>query len=186
MILSRSRRLFAVLAATLLTAAGLLISPAPALAAITTYVSVKKPDWATSVKVLDMREYSKDNYGRAQLWALRKTGEVRNQRWTITRVGSDEYGQGIYTLRNSLSQKCLDQPGGGGNGTPVVQMTCDKNSISQQWVFEDIFGDGTAWQPLSNNSSGLCLDVTDVSYTDGALLQVWHCVGDWNQRWNIS
>jgi ricin-type beta-trefoil lectin protein len=38
---------------------------------------------------------------------------------------------------------------------------------------------------LKNKVTGGCLDVTGVSYTDYATLQVWQCSGNWNQRWNI-
>jgi hypothetical protein len=89
-------------------------------------------------------------------------------------------------LKNKNSGKCLDMATDGtiGNGTRVQQWTCS-GATNQRWVARSVVA-GNNWVKLVNQRSNLCLDVTNVSYTDGALLQVWSCSGNWNQRWNIS
>lgn len=165
--------------------------PVPADAAALGYVSVMPPDgpsiyWPT---VLDMKEYSTQDGGLSQLWDMRTDGELRNQRWDITRVGV-LLGFSYYELRNQLSGKCLDMATDVPmeNGVRVQQWDC-QGSPNQRWLAVPV-QPGEDWVQLVNLKSAtgpdrLCLDVTDRKYASGAPLQVWTCNGNWNQRWNM-
>ncbi len=166
-------------------------SPAPANGVTTRYISVMPPDGSPSndLKVLDIKEYSTVNGGLAQLWRLRTTGEVRNQRWTIVRVGTLT-GHVYYELRNQLSGKCLDMAADvpTENGVRVQQWDCNSGA-NQRWLAVPSHGTDN-WVQLVNmtrptGADRLCLDATASSYADGTLLQVSTCDESWNQRWNI-
>ena len=155
---------------------------APAHAAYTTYVSVQTPSGSSGPKVLDIKDYSLADRGQAQLWALRASGEVRNQRWTISQVGTLN-GHAVLRLQNALSGRCLDksQDVPDTDGNAVYQYGCSGTS-NQQW--ERLGSSG--WVQLRNVSDGRCLDVNGPSFTDGAILHVWHCYSNWSQRWNTD
>jgi hypothetical protein len=63
------------------------------------------------------------------------------------------------------------------NGTGVQLSAC-RGSAGQQWRF-------TTGRDLVNPHADKCLDVKDFTLTDGALLQVWTCVGGPNQKWSV-
>lgn len=72
-----------------------------------------------------------------------------------------------------------------GNGVRVQQWQCN-GTPNQHWAAVPVeSGSRGKWVELVNLQSGRCLDVTNVNYADGALLQVWDCSGGWNQRFNI-
>lgn len=161
-----------------------LVGPAPAEAAITTYISVLTPSGSTGKKVLDIRDWSTADRGQAQLWSLRTSGDVANQRWTITKTATAG-GIGVYEIKNVKSGKCLDksQDTANANGNNVYQVGCSGTS-NQRWAWIEVAG-GSKWGWLQSQDGGRCLDVRGVSYTDGTPLQVWDCTNNWNQRWNI-
>jgi len=169
-------------AATLLTTIG----AAPAQAASYTYISVLTPSGYSGTKVLDITDYSTADRGRAQLWALRTTGEIRNQRWSIEQVGTLN-GHGVYRLVNQLSSKCLDksQDTADANGNAVYQYSCSGTS-NQQWEFIPGTDSYSRWGQLKNVSDGRCLDINGPSFSDGAVLHIWSCYATWSQRWNID
>nr|WP_221377306.1 RICIN domain-containing protein [Actinoplanes polyasparticus] len=180
----RQRRLLAFIASLLVTAAALMVAPAPARAAITTWISVPTPSGMIGPKVIDVAGWSMDNRAKVQLKSLSTTGNVRNQRWVIT---EEVPGANIWSFRNVLSGKCLDKSrdAPNGNGNVVYQYTCNTGSANQLWKWLSVVP-GNKWGMLQSLSGGRCLDVRGKSFTDGAPLQVWDCVGDWNQRFNIS
>lgn len=178
----RTRKALAVAAASLVGLASMFVGTGPATAATswTTYVSVLKPAGATDTKVLEfnglfngapamIRHYYGNNF----------------QFFTMTRTGATSDSAGIYELKNKVTGGCLDMATDGpvGNGTRVQQWDCS-GANNQRWVARPVVS-GNNWVKLVNLQSGLCLDVTNVSYTDYAALQVWQCSGNWNQRWNI-
>ena len=50
---------------------------------------------------------------------------------------------------------------------------------NQQWTVNT---NGT----ITGVQSGLCLDVTGGSTTDGAKIELWSCSGQSNQQWTLS
>ena len=149
----------------------------------TTWISVKKPQLSPrETKVMDVVNGSGANGARVQLW---DQSGVSQQDWIVFNPGTNP--DGPFEIINDRSRKCLDMAIDGpiGNGTRVQQWECSKAS-NQQWRagrFSDSF---SAWVELRNmRDPSLCLDVTNVNYANGALLQVWKCSGAWNQRWNI-
>jgi hypothetical protein len=133
------------------------------------------PGFANVWKVLDIRQGSLAPNGVANLWAMRETGNIRNQQWRVEPLGND-----VYRLTNALSGLCLT--GNLGSGSAVVQYDCDRRMASQKWGY---VGEPRGWGMLQNQLTGLCLDVTGASFNDGVPLQSWDCNGQWNQRWNI-
>ncbi|WP_214109203.1 RICIN domain-containing protein [Acrocarpospora catenulata] len=189
----RIRKVFRAAAAGLVMLATVFTVQTPASAANGIYISVYPPSGGTPASVpmvLDMRDLSMNNGGRAQLWQKRTTGEYRNQRWLVTAKGSLQ-GYTYYQIKNELSQLCLDMATDvpHGSGVRVQQWECS-SGWNQRWLAMPV-ETGNNWVQLINLAvTGLgpdrvCLDVTDVNYSNGALLQVWRCSGNWNQRWNI-
>ena len=184
------RPLTAVVTAALSVIA-LLVTPVAAQAANPIYVSVLKPSTSSPVKVLDMTGWSTDDLTQAQLYALRTTGDVTNQRWFVELLYKDS-GLGVYHLRNAhATTKCLDRrlDGSLDNGDVVQQYTCNSSGKNQQWRAhpkkENTGDPNLNWVRLENMADGRCLDVSNANYADGAALQVWDCGWAWNQRWNI-
>ncbi|GIH27925.1 hypothetical protein Aph01nite_62350 [Acrocarpospora phusangensis] len=189
----RSRRFFRAAVAGLVMLATGFIAQTPANAASAIYISVYPPSGGTPASVpmvLDMREWSMVDGGRAQLWQKLTTGDFRNQRWWVTAKGQLQ-GYTYYEIKNQLSEKCLDMATDvpAGNGVRVQQWNCH-GGWNQRWLAMPV-ETGNKWVQLINLSGpGLgpdrvCLDVTGVSYSNGAPLQVWRCSRNWNQRWNI-
>jgi hypothetical protein len=109
-----------------------------------------------------------------------------------------------------IGGKCVDVRGGGSaDGTPLELWPCTGND-NQNWVlasdgtihalFKCMTVAGTAvqlatctgsatqqWQlangALVNPATGMCLDVTGGSSTDGTLLEIYGCTGNVNQKW---
>jgi len=178
----RQRGLLAFFATLLAAAAAVLVAPTAAQAAsITTYISVLTPSGMIGPKVIDIAGWSMEDRGKAQIKSLSTTGNVRNQRWVITQEAGS-----IYSFRNVLSGKCLDKSldAPDANGNLVYQYTCNTSNPNQLWLFMSVVP-GSKWGMLRSYSGGRCLDVRGKSFTNGAQLQVWDCVGDWNQRFNI-
>jgi alpha-galactosidase len=71
--------------------------------------------------------------------------------------------------------KCLDAPLGAVRGNAVTLFDCN-GGANQQWAFN---ADGS----IRGVDSGLCLDVTGNSTSNGTLVEVWTCTGAANQRW---
>jgi glucosylceramidase len=94
-----------------------------------------------------------------------------NQKWRIEPVSA-----GLYKLKAMHSGRLLTVGWGWANaantrdGAPMVQW--DDNTGSEQTFY--IQASGTGYQ-LKNLNSGKCLDVSNVSTADGALLQQWTC-----------
>jgi Ricin-type beta-trefoil lectin domain-like len=181
--MSVKQKIAAVGAVAATATAILVAATTPAHALSYTYVSVLDPPGQTATKVIDIRGYSTQDRGVATLYGLRTSGNVANQRWSIEYLYTLPNGHRVYQLRNQLSGKCLDKsedvPDADGNA--VYQYTCSGTS-NQYW--EQMGSSG--WVQLKNVSDGRCLDITGPSFTDGAVLHVWHCYSTWSQYWNID
>ncbi|WP_182905022.1 RICIN domain-containing protein [Microbispora sp. H13382] len=181
----RTRKSSAIAAASLVALASVFVAPAPAQAAITTYISVLKKPGETQTMVLSLDYYTSSALDGtlAVIWPKVSLPDVAY--WTITRTSTTSDGAGVYELKNAHSLMCLDMATDGpvGNGTRVQQWTC-RGTANQRWIARPVVS-GNNWVKLVNQQSGLCLDVTDLNYAQNTRLQVWSCAGNWNQRWNI-
>jgi glucosylceramidase len=74
--------------------------------------------------------------------------------------------------------RCLTVVGDQAADGTGVQLSACRGSAGQQWRF-------TTGRDLVNPHADKCLDVKDFTLTDGALLQVWTCVGGPNQKWSV-
>lgn len=161
------------------------ITPASADAVRRPYVSVLQPSGSVGPMVLDVQGGSMAERAPVQLWL--KNGNSQ-QAWWVDQVGTYR-GLPYYVLQNDKSGLCLDLRGDvpAANGGTVWQWTCN-GGPNQNWVAVPVETSGSSakWVELVNMAGQRCLDVKDVSYTNGALLQVWDCGGAWNQRFNIS
>lgn len=167
--------------AAMLTAVG----PAPAHAdAYNIRISVLTPPGATGIGVLDVAHYSEADRGRVHLWSYRTTGEVRNQRWNVTKLYTVN-GHDVFRIVNVKSGKCLDKSEDvpNANGNAVYQYTC-RSTANQEWEFIPGPDSQWRWGQLKNRAAGRCLDIQGPSFTEGATIHVWDCYSTWSQRWN--
>lgn len=81
-------------------------------------------------------------------------------------------------LKNANSGKCLGTYGGGGNnGTPAIQWSCNANN-DQSWMLVDV---GTGYE--IENQNAMCLEAPGWTTAPGAQLGQWSCNGGANQVW---
>lgn len=124
----------------------------------------------------------------SQEWAL-------TARATITdhRTGGCGCTFTVYTVRNHNGGNCAQVPAGPvGDGTPVVQDTCDPDNTRQWWRLDQVgtqisAGGGhqiavPVWS-MQNYGVGMCLDVDNGSTADELPMQIWDCVDIDNQKW---
>ncbi|WP_204055913.1 RICIN domain-containing protein [Microbispora corallina] len=132
--------------------------------------------------MIDIKDGSQANGARAQLWL--RNGNLQ-QAWAVLWDGT-YYGYDYFHLINKNSFKCLDMAADGaiGDGTRVQQWDCN-GGANQHWIAKPVVN-GNKWVTLrSLQNPNLCLDLSNFNYSNGALLWVWTCTDDWNQRWNI-
>lgn len=83
--------------------------------------------------------------------------------------------------------KCLDvKDVSYDNGAPLQIYDCLPSQFNQQFYFFYVPGSGTPGRyQIVARHSGKCLDVRDVSYAPGAVVQQWDCLGygQTNQLW---
>lgn len=95
---------------------------------------------------------------------------------------SDRLEDGIYQVKNRLSDKCLvpfeesEEP-----GARIVQTTCSDNA-SQRWRITYL---GSEVFVISHIPSGKVFDINALSVQPGGLNIIWGDNGGDNQRWNI-
>ena len=87
-----------------------------------------------------------------------------------------------FSLMPQHSLKCVDVPSGAKtNGAAALQVAC-KAADTQLW--EQVpNSNGFA---LRNKATGLCLDVSGISFSSGATIYTWSCLGTANQTFNWS
>ena len=89
-----------------------------------------------------------------------------------------------YQFVNYNSGKCLDVTGRStANGAVIQQWTCLSGSTAanQGWFFIPAARSG--YYTVVNVNSNKCLDVTDRSTANGAIIQQYTCNGGTNQEW---
>jgi hypothetical protein len=97
-----------------------------------------------------------------------------------------------YRFKFRHSDKCLSTSAGGtANGTALIQWDCSPSpNPADGQVFSVVPVNpvgGNYFQIRPDSAHGKCVDVSGVSYSDGAPLQLWDCLGEGqtNQIWNI-
>lgn len=90
-----------------------------------------------------------------------------NQQWTLNASGE---------LVNSLSLLCLNDAGGGGKGTALVQSSCDGSS-GEVWSYNS-----SGQYVLSSN--GLCVNDPGNITTNNNQLIVWTCGNFTDEQWS--
>ncbi|SCF35321.1 Ricin-type beta-trefoil lectin domain-containing protein [Micromonospora viridifaciens] len=100
------------------------------------------------------------------------------QQWVATPVAD-----GVFTLVNAGSGKCLDVFGqSADDGAPVQQWSCN-GQANQQWRFAPT---GAGPVLLVAVHSGKCAQVTGASTEPGAQLQQAPCTGAAEQQWALG
>lgn len=94
-----------------------------------------------------------------------------------------------YRLVSRNSNKCLSLSANNGtNGTPIIQWDCSPapSPGDGQVITLVPMDEAGQYFEIKINSSGKCVDVTGVSYENGARLQEWDCLGagQANQLWD--
>jgi glucosylceramidase len=135
---------------------------------------------ANSSECIDATGNSTANGTALQQWSC--TAGNTAQQWQFQPTDS-----GFYKIvaRNATTQawNITGGPSATGNGTKV-QLWAYGGGTNEQWQAV-AHSDGTySFEP--RNNTGNCLDVTDVSTADGALLQQWACSGGAAQSFRLT
>jgi len=86
-----------------------------------------------------------------------------------------------FSIVNRNSADCVDARGGGtANGTAIQQYQCN-NTFAQQYLF--VAQPNGAYAIINRKNGNQVLDVTGVSYGDGAKVELWQWNGGANQQW---
>jgi hypothetical protein len=136
-------------------------------------------------KCLDVQNAYVTNGARLQQWDCGPAGQV-NQTFNFVEVGS---GASTYHVTAANSVKCLDigGPNPAANGAPLQQWDCNTQWAQPNQVLQlQPAGIGDYYY-IKPTNSGKCLDVADISYANGALIQQWDCAsGQSNQLWLLE
>lgn len=122
-------------------------------------------------------------------WRVRAVFPGSQGRYAESESGYHEFQiKSGYRLVAKHSGKCASLSANeSANGTGILQWDCSPSpSPGDGQVFTLVpFGNGDF--QLKINSTGKCVDVTNVSYADGAWLQQWDCLGagQTNQLWKV-
>jgi len=114
-------------------------------------------------KVLDLREASRSNGGRVQIW--QHVGS-ENQKWTY-----DPASGCIRSVSSGLALDMDSYPNNGGH----IQQWQHHGGPNQQW---DLVGD-----QIKSRQGNIVLDIPNQAYNDGQHVQGYTNVGSPNQRW---
>ncbi|GAA1033351.1 ricin-type beta-trefoil lectin domain protein [Virgisporangium ochraceum] len=115
---------------------------------------------AASGRCLDIPNSATANGTQPIIWDC---SGAANQRFTLN-------GQTLQVLG-----KCLDAPLNAAAGAKAQLWDCN-GGTNQQWTQN---ANGT----ISNNQSGLCLDVNNAATANGTTVILWTCTAAANQRW---
>jgi glucosylceramidase len=135
---------------------------------------------ANSAKCLDATGGSTANGTALQQWTC--TAGNTNQQWQFQPTDSGFYK---VVARNATTQAWNVTGGSGATGNGVkIQLWAYGGGTNEQWQAV-AQSDGT-YRFSPRNNTGNCLDVTDVSTADGALLQQWACSGGTAQSFRLT
>jgi hypothetical protein len=134
-------------------------------------------------KCLDVAGVSPATGAPVQQWECLGPNQ-HNQQWSLRAIGD-----GYVQIVARHSGKCLDVTGVSlANGTPVQQWDClGAGQTNQHWLLRTVTGAGSFRQIVARHS-GKCLDVSGVSFGNGARIQQWQCIGatQRNQLWLLA
>jgi hypothetical protein len=99
-----------------------------------------------------------------------------------TNASTDQISQTSYfTIVNAANGKCVDARGAGTtNGTAIQQYTCNGTNAQD---FQLQYVDGPYVKIVNRGNPAEGLDVTNVSTSDNAAIQLWSYSGGKNQQW---
>lgn len=138
---------------------------------------------AHSNKCLDVANVSAENAARIQQWDCAPSAQT-NQLWRVTLQSN-----GTYMIASLHSGRCLDvttissisgQPiANTENGAVLQQWECNPHSPQANQTFvAEFVGQGS--YRLHSSISQKCVDVANISQSNGAPIHQWDCAG-WNQ-----
>ncbi|ABD82279.1 RICIN domain-containing protein [Saccharophagus degradans] len=113
-----------------------------------------------------------------------------NQRWFLKTTPNAPVQldppsiSGIYELKNTATNRCLDIAGGSPDTEANAQTWSCNGSSAQRFKIVDLGGYRLLLRPLSNTN--VCIDVSDVSQANGANVHQWTCNGGNNQTWKVD
>ena len=155
----RARLLAPLVAAVLMTAAGVLATAQAAGAA-----DPVGPITGLAGKCADVAAAATANGTAVQLYTCNGTGA---QQWTMAADGS------VRALG-----KCLDVSAASTADGAKVQLWDCNGTGAQRWTY-------SAGRDLVNPNANKCQDVTGNTSADGTRLQIWTCTGSANQKWTV-
>jgi hypothetical protein len=108
------------------------------------------------------------------------SGSADYQKFNIVSTGNGNYK---LTMK-SASNKCVDNPQGGLDGTRLQMWDCT-GATNQQWQITPDAQSGV--YIIKNASNGRCIDVPAGSTSSGTQMQIYSCTsGNNNQRFYIK
>ncbi|MFC5032886.1 glucan endo-1,6-beta-glucosidase [Streptomyces sp. So13.3] len=132
-----------------------------------------------SGKCVDDADGSTGNGAAVQQWAC-QPGNA-NQQWQFQTTDSGYYK--VIGRKSATAAWDVSGGPGAGNGSKI-QLWAYGAGNNQQWKAVAGSNGTYTFTPRSNNSE--CLDVTDVSTSDGARLQQWTCTGGPAQNFTLT
>jgi glucosylceramidase len=135
---------------------------------------------ANSHKCIDAANGGTGNGTVVQQWTCQAGNS--NQQWQFQPTDSGFYKVVTRNAAN-LAWDVTGGPSATGNGTKI-QLWAYSSNTNQQWKPVQ-HPDGT-WTFNPRNNTAQCLDVTDVSTSDGARLQQWTCTGGPAQAFTLN
>jgi hypothetical protein len=109
-----------------------------------------------------------------------------NQEWQFVPVASQAPTAGeVFKLVSAVSGSTIDVSGQStANGAQIVEES-NSGGLSQEWTVQSA---GNGYYNLINNNSGLALDDTNGSTSDGTVMQQYQIVGtgNSNQQWMFT
>lgn len=114
-----------------------------------------------------------DEYAGDALWT--RSPDLGYQNFTFTLIGRTPNGNGVYTIKGSTFNRCIQDFG---IGNTVRLRDCDTNNLAQRWVVDDASGYTTIESQKNPNAvlqgNGRDTEVTLTYYN-----------GDPNQWWTL-
>jgi hypothetical protein len=170
------RRVGLALLCALVTAGGLVAGPGAQASQRAPRTAPVSSAWSSGPQIIVNFASNKclqpKSYLEQALIEQRTCSSSQLQRWV-----SEDLGNGFVRLVNQGSHFCIDLLANTeaevGNGTKLEQFDCNIAYTGQQWARSP--GSRSAHFQVFNRIKGLCMDVTNRSTSNGAVIQVWSC-----------
>lgn len=122
------------------------------------------------------------NNSQLHIWSNNNT---EAQKWSIVKADSSPIEQGLYTIRNTQSDKVIDVSNGDRNNGGRLQIWSENTNINTQ-KFELVLGDDGLYT-IKNINSGNVVDLSNGITANGTRIQTWnHNSSTCAQKWNIE